>query len=175
MQFTVHTITARTVCFLLTILLNGTVVSCAPAASTAGSCGLTLPERSNDVIAIAAVLAAEGRLVVEQKIDALMVLWSESAYVSDAKHTPDRTEDDQFWRGVDAIRHRYVRTVFPGAPAAVTPADLDIQIEGNRATVTATTRIDDEIAQAGDRWVLVKVRGCWVIESLTYNLEARIP
>jgi len=110
-------------------------------------------------------------LVVAQESDALMALWRDDGFISDAKHTPDQLDDDQFWRGVDAIRHRYVRTVFPGAPTAVTPSDLNIQIDGAVAVVTATTRIGDEVAVAGDRWALVKQRGCWVIESLTYNLE----
>lgn len=143
--------------------------------SMVGSCGLNLATDSGDAAAIAAVLTAEGRLVVAQEIDALMALWSEEGYVADAKHTPERTDDDQFWRGVDAIRHRYVRTVFPGAPTAVAPSDLEIAIEEDRAIVTATTRIGDEVATAGDRWVLVKQGGCWVIESLTYNLEVVEP
>lgn len=143
--------------------------------SMVGSCGLNLATGSSDAAAIEAVLTAEGRLVVAQEIDALMALWSEGGYVADAKHTPERTDDDQFWRGVDAIRHRYVRTVFPGAATAVAPSDLEIAIEEDRATVTATTRIGDEMAIAGDRWVLVKQGGCWVIESLTYNLEVAEP
>lgn len=110
-----------------------------------------------------------------QEIDTLMALWSEEGYVADAKHTPDRTDDDQFWRGIDAIRHRYVRTVFPGAPAAAAASELDIHIAGNRAEVTATTRIGDEVAPGGDRWILVRQGDCWIIESLTYNLEPAKP
>jgi hypothetical protein len=147
------------------------LAACGESQPTAGSCELNLTTGSSDAAAIEAVLAAEGQLVVAQEIDALMALWSEEGYVADAKHTPEQTDDDQFWRGVDAIRHRYVRTVFPGAPTAVAPSDLEIDIKGDRAAVTATTRIGDEVATAGDRWVLVKQEGCWMIESLTYNLE----
>ncbi len=108
---------------------------------------------------------------MSQEIDALMALWADGSYVANAKHTPDDPEDDQFWRDKDAIRHRYVRTVFPGAPAAAVPADLTIAITGDQADVRSTTQIGGEISPAGDRWTLVKRGDCWLIESLTYNLE----
>ena len=115
--------------------------------------------------------------MVAQEIDPLMALWAEESQVVDAKHTAANPDDDQTWNGQDAIRHRYVRTVFPGAPAAAQPADLEILVDNSaeppRATVRGTTTIDDEIAPAGDRWELVNVNGCWVIERLTYNLEAQ--
>ena len=86
--------------------------------------------------------------------------------------TPQRiTHDDQFWRDKDAIRHRYVRTVFPGAPAQATPADLQVTITDRTAVVSATTHIGNETSPAGDRWTLLKQGPCWLIESLTYNLE----
>ncbi|HHW84839.1 MAG TPA: hypothetical protein GX400_01355 [Chloroflexi bacterium] len=162
--------------FAMVWLLSGVVLlsGCA-APSTAGSCGLGLAPGYSDDDAIRAVIEAEGRLVVSQEIDALMALWTEDAYVANAKNTPDDTADDQFWRGQDAIRHRYVRVVFPGAPAAAQPPELVIDRDGARAIVTATTRIGSEVAPAGDRWVLVKRNGCWQIASLTYNLEARQP
>lgn len=144
----------------------------APQANT-GSCSLHLPAGTGDADAVAAVLRAEGELMVIQEIDALMALWADGSFVANAKNTPDNADDDQFWRDKDAIRHRYVRTVFPGAPKEATPADLEIQIEGDRALVLGTTQIGAERSPAGDRWALVKVDGCWQIESLTYNLEAQ--
>jgi len=117
------------------------------------------------------VLMAEGQLVVEQKIDDLMALWSTGAEVINAKNTPGDSSDDQSWLDKDAIRHRYVRTVFPGAPSQVTPKDLQIERVNDRAVVTATTQIGTEVSPAGDRWVLVKRNNCWEIQSLTYNLE----
>jgi hypothetical protein len=117
------------------------------------------------------VLRAEGELVVAQDIDRLMALWGNGARVVDAKNTPEVAEDDQIWLDKDAVRHRYVRTVFPGAPAAATPANLIVLVEGDHATVTATTQIGSEISPAGDRWLLQRQRDCWVIERLTYNLE----
>jgi hypothetical protein len=120
------------------------------------------------------VLRAEGELVVKQDIDHLMGLWAAGATITDAKHTP-QSGDDQFWIDRDAIRHRYVRTVFPGAPSSVTPANLLIAVDGDRATVTSTTQIGGrsgaELAAAGDRWTLVRQGDCWAIENLTYNLE----
>jgi hypothetical protein len=117
------------------------------------------------------VLTAEGESVVSQDIDTLMRLWATDGQVSDAKNTPDNDADNQNWGGKDAIRHRYVRTVFPGAPASVRPSDLKIVIDNDQATVTATTHIGEEVSPAGDRWQLVRVDGCWLIQSLTYNLE----
>ena len=130
-----------------------------------------LPTGAGDEEAIAAVIHAEGQLVVDQQIDALMALWTDGASITNAKNTPDAAEDDQFWRDKDAIRHRYVRTVFPGAAKQATPADLKITLDGDRATVIATTQIGDEVSPAGDRWTLVKHGNCWLLENLTYNLE----
>jgi hypothetical protein len=137
-----------------------------------GSCTLNLSDTISDVEAIRALLAAEGDLVVKQDIVRLMQLWAEGAYVADAKNTPHNQDDDQYWLDKDAIRHRYVHTVFPGAPQAAAPADLNIELEDGHAVVTATTQIGGEISPAGDRWMLVRQGNCWQIESLTYNLES---
>lgn len=144
-----------------------------PTRTDIGSCTLNLPATTTtDEGAIRAMLAAEGDLVVRQEITALMQLWSAESFVADAKNTPDQPADDQFWMKKDAIRHRYVRTVFPGAPAQVRPSDLIIAINADHAVVTATTHIGNEISPAGDRWTLVRSDGCWLLESLTYNLES---
>lgn len=137
-----------------------------------GSCSLSLDTSDPDET-IRALINAEGEFVVSQDITRLMALWAEESHVTDAKNTPDDPSDDQSWLGKDAIRHRYVRTVFPGAPAATQPADLVITLDGDRATVRATTQIGDEISPAGDLWELVKEQECWMIAGLTYNLEAR--
>ena len=144
-----------------------------PDAVAHGSCALDLAADASPEEAIRAVLLAEGELVVKQDIDALMRLWVEDGRVADAKNTPDTDDDDQNWEGKDAIRHRYVRTVFPGAPDQAQPSDLDIALNGDQATVVATTHIGSEISPAGDRWELARVDGCWMIRSLTYNLEAK--
>ncbi len=137
----------------------------------AGSCTLALPADASPETAVRALLQAEGELVVAQQIDPLMLLWAEGASVTDAKNTPGDPQDDQHWLDKDAIRHRYVRTVFPGAPASALPADLQIEWDGDRAIVHATTQIGGEVAPAGDRWELLRRRGCWLLYSLTYNLE----
>ncbi len=164
---------------LITLLLAaGLTVGCGqpPRSATVppplfGSCRLAIPATSTDETAIQAVVSAEGELVVKQEITTLMALWQAGAYIANAKNTADDPADDQLWLDKDAIRHRYVRTVFPGAPTSATPKDLTITISGNTAVVTATTNIGSELSPAGDRWELVKVDGCWLIQSLTYNLE----
>lgn len=147
-----------------------------PAATSApayGSCGLSLAEDVSDNDAIHAVVNAEGQFVVKQDIDALMALWADGSYIKNAKNSVADESDDQVWNDVDAIRHRYVRTVFPGAPAEIQPADLEIQINDGNAVVIATTHIGDEVSPSGDRWELQQQAGCWVIQSLAYNLEPK--
>jgi hypothetical protein len=175
---------ARSICWLW--LSSGLLAGClaAPisvatptAEPKAGSCTLTLPANVTDEQAIQAVLRAEGKLMVQQEIAPLMQLWAAGSQVVNAKNTPADTSDDQFWLDKDAIRHRYVRVVFPGAPSVATPADIAIMltqtITDTRAVVTATTQIGSEVSPAGDRWELRKQNGCWVIHSLTFNLEAK--
>lgn len=170
---------------LCIILLSGCGADAAPSASQApapvptvapvaapGSCALEVGDDAAES-AISAVLAAEGQFVVQQNIDALMALWDADGQIIDAKNTPDDSGDDQVWNGRDAIRNRYVRVVFPGAPSAVQPADLTVNISGNAAVVTATTQIGSEISPAGDRWQLRQDANCWLISSLTYNLEGQ--
>lgn len=153
-------------------LLALTLAACSASPSpVGGSCTLNLPSDTSDDDAISAVIHAEGQLVVEQKIDALMALWTDGASITNAKNTPDAADDDQYWRDMDAIRHRYVRMVFPGAPKEASPADLKITHDGDRATVLATTHIGSEVSPAGDRWTLRKQGSCWLLENLTYNLE----
>jgi hypothetical protein len=142
------------------------------ASQPVGSCILGLPEGTSDNAAISALLAAEGDFMVKQDIDSLMRLWAEGGRVIDAKNTPQDDTDNQLWDGKDAIRHRYVRTVFPGNPDTAGPANLEITLDGDRATVISTTRIGSEVSPQGDRWTLLREGSCWLLESLTYNLEA---
>ena len=162
------------VCLLGIVLLLGNGCSLPllrPAQPPAGSCTLNLDATISDEQAIRAVLAAEGDLVVKQDIDRLMALWVNGSFVADANNTPTNQDDDELWRNKDAIRHRYVRIVFPGAPTASKPADMVIAIDGAQAVITSTTHIGNEISPAGDRWEVVKIDGCWQIKSLTFNLE----
>jgi ketosteroid isomerase-like protein len=130
-----------------------------------------LQDAKDDESAIRGLLTAEGQFVVSQDIEALMKLWAENAKVMDAKNTPNDANDDQLWAGKDAIRHRYVRIVFPGAPKEVDHNDEQITINGDTAQVQSTTAIGSEVAKAGDHWEMVRQGGCWYLESLTFNLE----
>ena len=169
----------RTWTLLLLVLLIG-LTGCgagtAPAADpptpppAGGSCELADYPFADDDAAVRAVLNAEGQFVVTQDIDTLMRLWATDSQVVDAKNTPDDA-DNQVWQGKDAIRNRYVRVVFPGAPAAVEHTDEGITVDGDHAVIVAATAIGDEVSPAGDRWEMVRQDGCWYIASLTYNLE----
>jgi hypothetical protein len=170
---------ASTALLLALLLLSGCSGNAPQAqaptpAPAGGSCALE--QRGNDdESAIRALLAAEGEFVVTQKIDALMRLWAEDARVADAKNTPDKSDDDQVWEGKDAIRNRYVRIVFPGAPAKVDHGDEAITIDGDHAQIQSTTAIGSEVAPAGDRWEVVRQASCWYLAGLTYNLEPAAP
>ncbi len=133
------------------------------------ACGGSNPEKEK--AAIAAVLQAEAQGVAEKNIDEVMSLWAEDAEIRDARHTPEDPSDDVVWSGKDAIRERYVKVVFPGNPSVVSHPDMEVTIHGNEAVVTTTTKIGCEIAPSGDRWTLKKVKGKWLLTSLTYNLE----
>ena len=143
----------------------------ASPTARSGSCGLGLPDTAGDQEAITALLRAESAYVVQQDSEALLRLWAPDGRIADAKHTPADPGDDQTWEGIDAIRHRYLRRVFPGNPSAAQPADLTIVLDGDRATVTGTTRIGNEVSPNGDRWQVAKIGGCWVIKELVFDLE----
>lgn len=131
------------------------------------------PQPATDEEAIRQLISAEGAGVVAQDINGLMGLWLSEGVITDAKHTPDATDDDARWRGRDAIRERYVVLVFPGNPAAAGAKDVQVSLSDTTATATSTTVIGGEVSPGGDRWTFVKRDGRWWIESLTYNLEAQ--
>lgn len=154
-------------------LLWALLVACAPVKPPveAGSCGPAFPANMTDEEAISALLDAESAGVVRQDVVALMQLWSPDGRIVDAGHTPANSADDQTWQGADAIRHRYLYRVFPGAPAPAQSPEREITFEEGAAVVTATTRIGTEISPGGDRWRVVKSGNCWVIQELVFNLE----
>jgi hypothetical protein len=125
----------------------------------------------DDAAAIEALLIQEAQGVLRRDIRTLMSLWDEDGVITDAAHTPDDPTDDTVWRGLDAIRNRYVYIVFPGGATEAEPRDVQITIEGRQATAQSTTSIDSELSPGGDRWTFVQRGGRWLIASLTYNLE----
>ena len=131
------------------------------------------PIPANDEEAVAQLVYAEGEGVVQQDIDRLMDIWADDGEIVDATNTPDDDSDDARWQGKDAIRQRYVNLVFPSAPMQAEAGDLQVTIEGSKATVVSTTNIGDEVSPSGDRWNLEKRNGRWYIATLTYNLESK--
>ncbi len=159
------------------VLLLGAVIAvltgCQNRTGSAapGSCGLMIEASASEEERIWSLIAAEASLLVAQDTNRLMRLWVEDGKITDQKNTPDDPSDDQTWNGTDAIRYRYVRNVFPSAPDSARPSDLDIRLLGDQAVITATTRIGQEISPAGDRWGVVKVNDCWLLQQLDFNRE----
>jgi hypothetical protein len=131
------------------------------------------PVPANDKEAVVQLIRAEGEGVVQQDIDRLLDIWATDGQIVDANHTPDNAADDAKWIGRDAIRQRYVNLVFPSAPMKAEAGDLQIALDGAKATITSTTNIGNEVAPGGDRWTIEKRNGRWYITSLTYNLEPK--
>ncbi len=148
--------------------------ACRPAASPqpALSARTPTPVPASAEDAILQLLRRESEGVVRQDMDLLAELWAEDATVTDAKHTPGVVDDDAVWRGIDAILDRYVVLVFPGNPQFAEPSDVDVVIEGDRATARSTTQIGDEVSPGGDLWSFARCDERWCIQALTYNLEA---
>ena len=157
--------------FLLFSLLL--LSACQPAASpqpaVLARTPTPVPASAED--AIRQLLHRESEGVVRQDMDLLAELWAEDATVTDAKHTPGVVDDDAVWRGIDAILDRYVVLVFPGNPQFAEPSDIEIIVEGNRATARSTTQIGDEVSLGGDLWSFSRCGERWCIRALTYNLE----
>lgn len=155
-------------CVIVTVMTaceNG-IGSTAP-----GSCGLVTGAGVSEEEQIWNLIAAEGRFLVAQDPNGLMRLWAADGRITNQNNTPEDPSDDQTWNGTDAIRYRYVRNVFPSAPNYAQPSDLNIQLIGDQATITATTRIGQEISPAGDLWKVVKANDCWLIQELDFNRE----
>jgi ketosteroid isomerase-like protein len=144
-----------------------------PAPRTATPVRTPTPQPATAEEAIRQLIASEGHGVVSQDIAGLMDLWAADAVITDAKHTPENPDDDARWNGRDAIRERYVVLVFPGNPTAAGAADIELDIQGDRASAVSTTAIGSEVAPGGDRWTFQRADGRWWITGLTYNLEAK--
>ncbi len=135
--------------------------------------GTDTPTPASDEEAVFQLLNAEAEGVVSQDIDRLMEIWADDGVVTDANHTPDNPADDRVWRGIAAIRERYVNEIFPSAPSSVTHPDVELTIEGNSAAAISTSTIGLDHAPGGDQWTFVKRDGRWLITGLTFNLEAQ--
>jgi hypothetical protein len=160
-----------TVVFIIVSMLMTSAISCAQNKSMPLSEHPTEEEITTDEQAILHLLESESLGVQEKDIDLLSTLWSEDAWVADAKHTPRDASDDTLWEGIDAVLNRYVTLVFPGNPSQAGHPDVKITILGDEAVATSSTQIGGEYAPAGDRWRFIRIGERWYIQSLTYNLE----
>jgi hypothetical protein len=132
---------------------------------------VSMAQLDEDVVRALVLAEAEG--VLTKNIDQTMAYWLSDGFVADARHTPDKQDDDLVWKGQYAIRDRYITLVFPGNAQFVQPEILAVQIDGETAVITSTTHIGSEVSIAGDRWTFRKLPEGWRIESLTYNLEPK--
>jgi ketosteroid isomerase-like protein len=131
------------------------------------------PARSvaSDREAILALMAAEAEAAVHDDAARLLTLWAADGLVRDANHTPADPNDDYTWIGHDAILSRYLTVVFPLHLTQLARIDVLLTVEGDTATVIATTVIEGEVSPGGERWTFARFEGEWRITSITFNLE----
>ncbi len=161
----------KSIFLLLSLLL---LSACRPGSVLSPSSQMErtpTPVPANAEQAIRQLVQAESDGVIGQDMTLLAEIWAEDARVTDAKHTPDVSDDDAVWNGVDAILDRYVVLVFPGNPQTAGPIDVEITVDGDHATARSTTRIGNEVSPGGDLWTFSRCGERWCIQSLTYNLE----
>ncbi len=156
--------------FLLVLLL-ATACQAAPATPILVPLSPTPPPAS-DREAILALMAAEAKAVIHDDASHLLQLWATDGLVRDANHTPEDPSDDHIWVGHDALLSRYLTILFPLHLTQLTRTDVQLTIEGNTATATATTVIEGEISPGGERWTFTRIEGAWHITSIVFNLES---
>ncbi|MBL7200129.1 MAG: nuclear transport factor 2 family protein [Anaerolineae bacterium] len=130
------------------------------------------PSPAEDQAALHALIAAEGEAARTRDAERLESLWAVDALVRDANHTPDNPQDDRVWQGRDAILSRYTSVIFYLTLDEMGPVDLVIDVQGDAAVVTGTTRIGTELSPGGERWTFARREGGWQITGITFNLEA---
>jgi cellulose synthase/poly-beta-1,6-N-acetylglucosamine synthase-like glycosyltransferase len=129
-------------------------------------------------------LVLEADAARRQDIDAAIALWDPDGVIRDCAFTPDDSDDDQVWKGVSEIRHRYadefqlrryrrlthvnLAVTFQGEDDATIVNDLDAVIES--AHEVAHVRLNKT-----DRWTLHRRNGQWRIVQLEINRAARAP
>jgi ketosteroid isomerase-like protein len=142
------------------------LAACAPAPFAQPA-----PSAGQDEAALRALVAAEGQGARTRDVALLESIWAEDGVVRDASHTPHDPADDQVWQGRDAVMLRYETVIFILTLDEVGPLDLDVEVQGDMAVVTGTTRIGGERSPQGERWTFVRRGGEWRIAGITFNLE----
>jgi ketosteroid isomerase-like protein len=127
---------------------------------------------AEDHAAIRSLISEEGEAARTRDAERLESLWAVDGTVRDANHTPDDPLDDKVWQGRDAIMSRYTSVIFYLTLDQVGPIELSIDVQGDVAVVTGTTRIGAELSPGGERWTFARHKGEWQITGIAFNLEA---
>ncbi len=133
------------------------------------------PVAATDEEAIRQLINAECEAVVQQDIDRLQGIWAPDGVVTDANNSPDNTADDVTWKSWEAIRDRYVNLVFPSNPTFCEHPDVQVTVNADKTSATATTGVRIGITNAtnSNNWVFKKDSNGWRITSLVYNLNPK--
>lgn len=133
----------------------------------------------------AAPLVIESAAVKSRDVDRALGLWAPDGMIVDRNFTPDEPTDDRVWRGLDAVRDRYLREFRQRDYVSLRHLNLDIHVEGTRAVITndldavirrmSTGRLEEVILPRSDRWELRESQGRWQIVKLEVNRTPRSP
>lgn len=121
------------------------------------------------------LIEQEAKLVLEGKIDEVISLFDEDAFVRDA--AGGNKDRETIWSGKDAIIERY-RNLPKFVYLKHEAIEITISSDRTYARAIADTigvyRINDtdvEItSNRGERWTFKKINGRWKITGFTYNL-----
>ncbi|MCB0046416.1 MAG: hypothetical protein KDD92_13395 [Caldilineaceae bacterium] len=108
--------------------------------------------------ALPALVAAERTASRTGDAAQLAQLWHETSRVIDGRNTAS-PDDDYVWQGRDAVLDRYVTAVFPAPPPPASFENLEIIIEGERASGR----------NGGDHWRFIYADGRWWLAELRYQ------
>jgi cellulose synthase/poly-beta-1,6-N-acetylglucosamine synthase-like glycosyltransferase len=140
-----------------------------------------LPPTSGD--AAAAALVREADAVQRQDLKSALSLWYPQGVIRDDRFTPDRTDDDRVWAGLDNIRERYLeefherryrRLSHQGITVTQIAPDQVVIVNDLDAVIETESGIEHVRLPKTDRWTFIRRNGRWCIAMLEIN-RVRIP